>query len=96
MSNEPIESVHVEGDDAARWRDIYRSLSGAARETLTCLCKNGPTYDGSVPSKSGRDELLQKKLAAKIVLANCDFGYQAATYLGCHVWKSGTALKAAQ
>lgn len=95
MSLEPIESVHVDSDDAARWREIWRSLPANARETLHCLCKHGPTYDGNVPSKAGRDVLLEKKLAAKVVLANCEFGYQAATYLGCHVWKAGTALKGA-
>jgi hypothetical protein len=96
MSLEPLQTVHIEGDDAARWREIWRGLSGAARDTLTCLCKHGPTYDGNVPSKSGRDELLQKKLAAKVVLANCEQGFQAATYLGSHVWKSGQALRDAQ
>lgn len=93
MGIQPIESVHIEGDDAARWRAIWRGLSGAARDTLRCLCLKGPTYDGNVPSKSGRDELLDKKLAAKVVLANCEEGYQAATYLGAHVWKAGNASK---
>jgi len=93
MGLEPLPTVHIEGEDAARWRGIWRGLSGAAKDTLRCLCIKGPTWDGDVPSKSGRDELLEKKLAAKICLANCEQGYQAATYLGSHVWKSGQALK---
>jgi len=85
---------HIDGDDAEKWRTIYRGLSGAAIDTLHCLCKNGPTWDGSVPSKQGRDELLSKRLAAKIVIKNCEDGYQAATYLGARVWKAGLAMKA--
>jgi len=93
MSEDIIQSVHVDGEDAARWRQLWRDLSGAARDTLICLCRKGPTWDGDVPSKSGRDELLTKRLAAKIVLAKCEEGYQAATYLGAKVWKAGTALR---
>jgi hypothetical protein len=89
------EHLYTEGEDAVRWRDIWRTLSPSARETLLCLVKLGPTYDGAVPSKVGRDELLEKKLAAKIVIANCEDGFQAATYLGARVWKAGQLLKGA-
>jgi hypothetical protein len=95
QQRETANSIYTDGDDAARWREIYRSLSGGAIDTLACLCKYGPTYDGNVPSKAGRDELWDKKLCARIVLKGCEFGYQAATYLGAHVWKAGQALKAA-
>ena len=33
-------------------------MSSAAREVLRCLFFHGPTWDGDVPSKSGRDELV--------------------------------------
>lgn len=66
---------------------IRRNLSPAARDTLRCLCECGPTWDGDVPSKAGRDELLALNLAAKIVLAKCRDGYQAATYLGLAVYR---------
>lgn len=91
-----IESVHIEGEDAARWREIWRGLGSSAQDVLYQLVIKGPTYDGNVISKNGRDELLDKKLAAKIVLAKGEFGFQAATYLGAHVCKAGRALKAAQ
>lgn len=68
---------------------MWNQLSNAAKDTLVCLCKSGPTWDGDVPSKSGRDELLQKKMAAKIVIKNNSQGYQAATYLGSHVYRAG-------
>lgn len=38
-------------------------LSGAALDTLWCLFAHGPTEDGDVPSKSGRDELVSRGLA---------------------------------
>lgn len=41
------------------------ALSGAAAETLRCLFFHGPTWDGNVPSKSGRDELVNMGLAAR-------------------------------
>lgn len=74
--------------------DMYRrfviklaeSLDGAERETLRALLKHGPLFDGDVPSKRGRDGLLEKELAVKIIVKGSD-GYQAATYLGRDVFK---------
>lgn len=40
-------------------------LSGAANETLRCLFFHGPTFDGDVPSKSGRTELVELGLAER-------------------------------
>lgn len=37
----------------------------AARETLRCLFFHGPTRDGDVPSKSGRNELVNLGLAER-------------------------------
>lgn len=41
---------------------IVKPLSGAATDVLHCLFFHGPTWDGNMPSKSGRGEL-------------CDAGY---------------------
>lgn len=41
-------------------------MSSAAREVLRCLFFHGPTWDGDVPSKSGRDELVGMKLADRM------------------------------
>ena len=51
-------------------------LSGAAIDTLWCLFLHGPTWDGNVPSKQGRNELVDLKLAAR-----CS-GYQFLTREG--------------
>lgn len=44
---------------------IKVALSGSAADTLRCLFFHGPTWDGNVPSKSGRDELVRMGLAAR-------------------------------
>ena len=41
-------------------------MSGVAREVLRCLFFHGPTWDGNVPSKSGRDELVSLGLADRM------------------------------
>lgn len=69
--------------------EVWKGLSGGAKDTLIALCRKGPLWDGDVPSKAGRDELLEKKLAAKIVMANNAQGYQAATYTGSRAYKYG-------
>ncbi len=38
-------------------------MSSAAREVLRCLFFHGPTWDGDIPSKTGRGELGQLGLA---------------------------------
>lgn len=42
--------------------DKMRPLSGAATDVMYCLFLLGPTEDGNVPSKSGRDDLFDKGL----------------------------------
>ena len=42
--------------------DKLRPLSGGATETLICLFMLGPTEDGNVPSKGGRDDLFDAGL----------------------------------
>lgn len=39
-------------------QDVIFGMSSAAREVLRCLFLHGPTWDGDVPSKSGRGELV--------------------------------------
>lgn len=58
-----------------------KELTGAEIDTLVALVESGPLEDGDVPSKSGRDDLIHKGLAAKIMVNGRD-GYQAATYAG--------------
>ncbi|MBP6564013.1 MAG: hypothetical protein KA200_00210 [Burkholderiales bacterium] len=62
-------------------------LTGAEFDTLQALVLNGPLWDGDVPSKSGRDSLIDRKLAVRIVVRGED-GYTAATYAGRDLWKA--------
>ena len=39
-----------------------RPLDGAETEVLWCLFALGPTEDGNIPSKSGRDSLFDRDL----------------------------------
>jgi len=44
---------------------IRVQLTAAAADVLRCLFFHGPTWDGNVPSKTGRDELVDMKLAQR-------------------------------
>lgn len=37
-------------------------LTSAERDVVRCLFFHGPTWDGNVPSKSGRDSLCRREL----------------------------------
>lgn len=41
------------------------ALPANAADDLRCLFFHGPTWDGNVPSKSGRDDLVRMGLAAR-------------------------------
>jgi len=69
---------------------VYTLLSGAAKDTLNALVNKGPLYDGDVPSKSGRDELLDLGLANKACVKG-EQGYQTANYMGWEVSKAGVS-----
>lgn len=51
------------------FKTTAETISGAALDTLIALMRDGPLWDGDVPSKSGRDELLDIGLAVKIVVS---------------------------
>lgn len=46
-------------------RDKIFGLSGAARDTMRCLFFHGPTWDGNLPSKCGRGELVDAGYAER-------------------------------
>lgn len=56
-------------------------LTSSALDTLVALVENGPLWDGDIPSKQGRDELIKLGFAVKII-AHSQEGYQAATQAG--------------
>lgn len=64
--------------------DIRLALPKTHRLQLKQLINRGPVEDGDVMSKQARGDLIQWKLAAR-VLVKGKWGYTAATYLGGHV-----------
>jgi hypothetical protein len=68
-------------------------MTGAELDTLVALVECGPLWDGDVPSKSGRDCLIDAGLAVRVVVAGQD-DYTAATYAGRDAYRRlfGTAL----
>jgi len=68
-------------------------LSGAELDTLVALIECGPCEDGDVPSKNGRDSLISRGYAVRIVIKKQD-GYTAATYAGRDAYKTafGTSM----
>lgn len=60
---------------------------GFCFDTLLALAKDGPCWDGDVPSKSGRDDLIEHGLAMRVV-AKGQEGYTALTYKGRDFFKN--------
>lgn len=69
------------------------ALTGAELDTLVAMIESGPLEDGNVPSKNGRDSLISRGYAVRIVMKLED-GITAATYTGRDAYKDyfGTAL----
>lgn len=69
----PTRDLHPTGDlDELRdqwYLETGKALSSNALEVLIGLHRYGPLYDGDVPSKSGRDELLDLGLCDKIIVS---------------------------
>lgn len=62
-------------------------MRGAELDTLIALVERGPLWDGDLPSKTGRDCLIERGLAVRVVVSGED-GWQAATYAGRDAYKA--------
>jgi len=63
-----------------------QAMDGAERDCIRAAYKRGPLFDGDVPSKSGRNSLLEKGYMAKVVV-NGEDGYNACTYKGAWAYR---------
>lgn len=72
---------HSQGVPVERRVQPFLDADGGMLDTLIAMVERGPLWDGNVPSKRGRDELIQWGLAARVVV-NGEDGYTAATYEG--------------
>lgn len=90
MDRQLLNNPHLMTEDELEWQDalhdVAQRMPADARETLRALLTNGPLSDGDVPSKQGRDWLLEASCASKIIVGGQD-GYQAATYKGRDVFR---------
>jgi hypothetical protein len=70
-------------------------LTGAEIDTLVALVENGPLDSGSVPSKAGRYDLIERGYAFFTVVKG-EQGYTAVTPAGVEAYKRhfGSALQA--
>lgn len=62
-------------------------MNSAEKDTLIALVEQGPLWDGDIPSKQGRDALIQAGFAVRVVVKGSD-GWQAATYRGRDAYKA--------
>jgi hypothetical protein len=58
-----------------------QNMNSGERDTLLCAHKHGPIFDGDVPSKTARDQLVSEGFMEKVVVKGQD-GYNACTYKG--------------
>lgn len=70
---------------------VWDGLGSAQREVLTQLLFQGPVYDGNIPSKSARDDLISYGLAARVCFLG-EQGYTAATYKALPVFERGGGI----
>ena len=82
-----IDQCEPEWDQAAA--DAYNAMASGHREVLKQLVETGPVWDGDVIAKSYRDDLLEWKLATRVVVRN-EQGFTGATYTGWSVLKRGS------
>ena len=71
---------------------IAQAMQPSERATLKCAYKEGPLWDGDVPSKSGRDNLLGMDLIAKVI-SKGESGFNACTYKGAEVYTLISAME---
>ena len=60
---------------------IWESFDADERDSFRALMRRGPVWDGDIPSKTGRDELLTLGLAVRCCVTS-EQGYTALSYLG--------------
>lgn len=76
----------------ARGYDVYLRSGGSDNregfcyDTLIALVEKGPVWDGNIPSKAGRDQLIDLGMAVRVIFKGED-GFTAATYLGSQLYK---------
>ena len=63
-----------------------QAMDNAQRDCICAAYTHGPLFDGDVPCKTGRDNLIDKGYMAKIVV-RCEDGYNACTHKGARAYR---------
>lgn len=82
------EKLSTDGELAWACKLICRvqTMASGERDTIRAAFTAGPLYDGDVPSKSGRDALLEDGMIAKVVVKG-EEGFNACTYRGAAAYR---------
>jgi hypothetical protein len=63
-----------------------QAMDSAERDCIRASYKRGPLFDGDVPSKTGRDRLLENGYMEKVIVKG-EWGYNACTYRGAWAYR---------
>jgi hypothetical protein len=74
---------------------VWDALDSGQREVLKQLLFQGPVWDGNVPSKRARDDLIDYGLATRCCFLG-EQGYTAATYIAHAVFEQGGGVAIAK
>lgn len=91
---ELFEAIHesVETSSAAELKAAceliieVQAMDGGERDCIYAAYKSGPLFDGDVPSKAGRNRLLEKGYMAKVVVKG-EYGFNACTHKGAWAYR---------
>lgn len=86
--NEAIAKMRADDGYFTYGSIVWDALSSGHREVLKQLLFQGPVWDGSIITKSYRDDLIRYGLAVRCCFMG-EQGYTAATYIACSVFQQG-------
>lgn len=100
-----LEALHISLDNglstdgelkyAVKLIHEVEDMNDAMRDCICASFEKGPLFDGDVPSKTGRDALVEMGYMAHIVVKGQD-GYNACTYKGASAYRVIRALRLAE
>ena len=68
-----------------------QEINAGEKDTIQAVFRNGPLFDGDMPSKSARDDLVNSGFMAKVVMRG-EEGFNACTYKGAELYRLVEAI----
>ena len=84
-------SLDPQAERRSNLKIIWDAFSLDVWDTLNAMHDHGPLYDGDVPSKSQRDDLLTYGYCSKVFVKGAQ-GYNACTYKGAALKRCRDAI----